>query len=381
MNLSRRNFLKGGIVSAAAGGAAVVGLSGCSTQEDKLHYKNISKKTSDGRSVGSKGKGNYKVLKAEDIEGAVKKSSEVWGMNGKKVPVIEAYMPYKGFKTFFRIAGEGNSKKAPLILLHGGPGGGCDTLEVLDRLALIEGRQLISYDQIGCGRSYVEGHTDWWNLDTWMDELIAFRDYLGLDQAHLIGQSYGGMLIIAYLIEKKPNDICSAIITSGHCSSSLWAAEQHRLIKFLSVEDQAAIAKAESTGDFTDSAYLTANSNYSNAYCNSDYKHDPNAPECFKRGPAKGHDAVYNAGWGPNEYNPTGSLKDFEYIDRLGEISQSCLILNGTNDCCTPLMAKTMYEGISDSKWKLFQGSRHRCYYEAIDEYVPLVNEWMCDHE
>ncbi len=70
-------------------------------------------------------------------------------------------MPFRGYKTYFRIAGNGNSKKAPLIGIHGGPGGSHNTLETLDRLCLYEDRQVITYDQIGCGNSYVEGHTDW----------------------------------------------------------------------------------------------------------------------------------------------------------------------------------------------------------------------------
>ena len=35
-----------------------------------------------------------------------------------------------------------------------------------------------------------------------MNELIALREYLHLDRLHILGQSWGGMLIIAYLIEK-----------------------------------------------------------------------------------------------------------------------------------------------------------------------------------
>ena len=76
------------------------------------------------------------------------------------MPVIEGFMPYLGFKTYFRIVGKGNEAKAPLVVLHGGPGGSHNTLEVLDVLSLAEGRQIIYYDQLGCGKSYVEGHTD-----------------------------------------------------------------------------------------------------------------------------------------------------------------------------------------------------------------------------
>lgn len=113
-------------------------------------------------------------------------------------------------------------------------------------------------------------------------------------------------------------------------------------------KDQQAIAEAEATNNFKSEAYKTANDHYLLMTSTDDFKNDPNAPECFKRGPAKGHDEVYEAAWGPNEYNPTGTLKDFEYTEKLGEIKESCLVISGTNDMCTPLVAQTMYNGIAD---------------------------------
>lgn len=84
--------------------------------------------------------------------------------------VVTGYMPFKGFKTFYRVVGE-PSDKAPLVLLHGGPGSTHNYFEVLDPLAEMTHRQIIFYDQLGCGESYVEGHPELWTLDTWMEEL------------------------------------------------------------------------------------------------------------------------------------------------------------------------------------------------------------------
>ena len=77
MDISRRNFLKGGVATVAAGSVAA-GLSGCaSDSRAKTYDKNISTKTSDGRTVGSKGNGNYKILEAKNIEGATTSTAEV----------------------------------------------------------------------------------------------------------------------------------------------------------------------------------------------------------------------------------------------------------------------------------------------------------------
>src|SRR5574344_166475 len=107
--------------------------------------------------------------------------------------IIEGYMPFMGYQTYYRIVGERTAGKAPLILLHGGPGSTHNYFELFDRLA-DTGRQIISYDQIGCGNSYVDGHPELWTLKTWMDEFEELRKHLNLDELHVLGQSWGGMM-------------------------------------------------------------------------------------------------------------------------------------------------------------------------------------------
>ena len=109
--------------------------------------------------------------------------------------ITEGYMPYLGYRTYYRIVGE-KTDRAPLLLLHGGPGSTHTKMEVLDPLADLSGRQLVMYDQIGCGNSYLDGHKELWKAETWINELIELRKFLELDTIHLLGQSWGGMLII-----------------------------------------------------------------------------------------------------------------------------------------------------------------------------------------
>ena len=191
--------------------------------------------------------------------------------------ISEGYMPFLGYQTYYRIVGEPSNKPA-LLLLHGGPGSTHNYFEVLDRIA-DTGRQVISYDQIGCGNSYLDGHPELWTQETWINELIALREYLHLDQIHLLGQSWGAMQAIAYIIDCKPEGIKSVILSSGHASSSLWASEQHRLIQYMPEEDQEAIRRAEASGKWDDPDYLRANDHYYERYVISV---DENSPECIR---------------------------------------------------------------------------------------------------
>ncbi len=293
--------------------------------------------------------------------------------------ITEGYMPFKGFQTYYRVVGERKDNgKAPLICLHGGPGSTHNYYEVLDQLADSDDRQIIMYDQLGCGLSYVDGHKELWNKETWMDELDALRDHLGLDECHIIGQSWGGMMQICYAIERKPKGIKSFVISSGHPSSSMWEREGLRRIEMMPEDMKAAIKKALETGIYEGPEYDRAVDEYMNRYCN--YWNPDDLPECCTRPKKRGAEA-YLYGWGPNEFSPTGTLRDFEYIDRLSEIKIPSLICSGISDLCSPLVAKTMADGIPDSKWILWERARHTCFVDRCDDYCVELIKWLNEHE
>ena len=208
-----------------------------------------------------------------------------------------------------------------------------------------------------------------------MSELFALREYLGLDECHIIGQSWGGMMQICLGIDYKEETkgVRSFIISSGHPSSSLWEKEGLRRIAMMPQEMQDAIHHALSTGDFSGEAYDAAVEEYMARYC--DYW-EKDLPECCTR-PKKAGREAYVYGWGPNEFAPTGTLKDFEYIDRLGEIEVPSLIMSGISDLCSPLVAKTMHDGIAGSEWILWERARHTCFVDRHDEYCAELIRWM----
>lgn len=279
-------------------------------------------------------------------------------------------MPYLKYKTYYRIVDGGN--KTPIILIHGGPGSTHNYMEMLDRIAET-GRKVISYDQLGCGNSYLDGHPELWTADTWINELIELRKYLNIEECYLLGQSWGGMLVIQYMIEQKPKGIKGIILSSTLSSASLWAHEQHRLIKLMSQEDQQAIQYAEENNVWDKQEYLIANDHFMKLHCSDIQDTDP---ECLRREKKSGSES-YLYGWGPNEYTPSGSLKDFEYTNRLHEINVPALIMSGTNDLCTPLVAKTMYDNLNNKQWQLFDGARHMCFAEQNELYCEVLTNFL----
>lgn len=287
--------------------------------------------------------------------------------------INEGYMPFMGYKTYYRTVGE-RTDKAPLILLHGGPGSTHNYFEVLDRVAEEDGRMLVMYDQIGCGNSYVDGRPELWTAETWVNELIALRKHLGLDTCHLLGQSWGGMLLLTYICGYEHSGVKSGILSSTLPASWLWGIEQARMIKELPEEYQEAIKTATETGDYSNDIYQRAEEEYMLRHAAG--KPDPNGPECLLRKKRTGRES-YVIGWGPNEYTPMGTLKDYDVIDKLKDIKEPCLVINGGNDLCTPYIAKVMYDNIPNSRWELFRECRHMCFVEDNDHYVEVLKEWL----
>ena len=291
--------------------------------------------------------------------------------------ITEGYMPFKGYKTYYRIVGEGDGEKKPLILLHGGPGSTHNYFEVLDKLAET-GRQIISYDQIGCGNSFVAGHPELFTKDVWMEELYALIEYLGIKEYHILGQSWGGMMAIASGCDYKPEGVKSYILSSANPSSSMWRSEQFRRIKYLPERLQKAIYESEEKGEFDDPVYLEANDVFMERHCSGKVTDDD--PECLRREKKSGSEAYLTA-WGPSEFNPMGSLKDFEYLDKMKEMDVPTLITDGTDDLCSPLIAKAMYDALPNREWVLFAGCRHMPFVEENEKYMKILNRWLEEHD
>lgn len=293
--------------------------------------------------------------------------------------IKDGYLSFQGYKTYYRIANP-DGKKIPLLLLHGGPGSTHNYLEILDDLANKDDRPVITYDQLGCGLSSLdESHPSLWVKETWVEELINLRDKLNLKKIHLLGHSWGGMLSIIYLTDYHPTGVVTSTLSSTLSSVKLWSKETHRLVKYLSIEDQKAIEEAERVGNYSSLEFKIANDNYMEKFITGS-KRD-NLPECITRKKRSGSES-YRIAWGESEFTPSGTLKDYEYTDKLKNITCPVLLFSGADDESTPLQNKIMYENLNcKKKWYLFENSHHQSYIEEHDKYVEKLIAFLNENE
>ncbi len=281
----------------------------------------------------------------------------------------EKRIPFGEYETYARIYNE-NGKKTPLLFLHGGPGGTCSSYYFLGELAYLDDRPFIFYDQIGCGESSIpDDKPELYRLETWLDELENIRSKLSLRECYIIGHSWGGMLLISYLIDRKPTGVKGAVLASTLASSKLWDEETHKLLLRMSEEDQAIIKEAENTGVYEGEAWNKAIQRYSFLFQGS-----PKNPYEPKRKFGK---LSYNVAWGPSEFRPLGNLKDFDYLDRLHLISVPTLILYGENDESTRLQNEAMHDRIPSSAMIVYPFARHATYKDCPLEFSRDILRFM----
>ncbi len=90
----------------------------------------------------------------------------------------------------------GNPKGLPVVVLHGGPGGGCSP--AMRRFFDPKVYRIILFDQRGCGRSTPHASVE--NNTTWdlVADIEVIRAQLGIDKWIVFGGSWGATLSLIY---------------------------------------------------------------------------------------------------------------------------------------------------------------------------------------
>ena len=282
----------------------------------------------------------------------------------------EGYVPVDGYRVWYRIVGGGAvQERTPLLILHGGPGAPHDYLDNLAELAS-ESRRVIFYDQLGCGRSDQPDDTSLWRVERFVEELGTVRRELGLDPVHILGQSWGGMLAIEYLLT-QPRGVQSVILANTTSSISLWVAEANRLRADLPPEVNETLLRHEEAGTTDSQEYLEAMQVFYD-------RHVIRVPmPDYVKHAFDGIGKVYNYMNGPSEFHVIGPIKDWDRSDRLHEIRLPTLILSGRYDESTPAINEVLQRGIPGSEWVMLENSSHLAHVEQPERYMALVQAFL----
>ena len=279
----------------------------------------------------------------------------------------EGFIEVPGGRVWYRSVGEGGT---PLLCLHGGPGFTHYYLEPLEALA--DRRQVIFYDQLGCGRSDRPDDLSLWTVDRFVEELAQVRAALGLSRLHLFGSSWGGMLAMQYTLDRRP-ELESLILCGSPASMIRWVKDCDELLAAEPAEVRQAIREHEEAG-------FTACPEYQAAILGFYREHVCRMspwPAGFERSFAEAGYQVYNTMNGPSEFTVTGTLKTWDIMDRLPEIRVSTLLVGGRHDECRPGHLEEMHRRIAGSRLVIIENASHLCFAEQPQEFTGLVNSFL----
>jgi L-proline amide hydrolase len=298
------------------------------------------------------------------------------------VDVREGTIAFGEAETWYRVTGELRSNDAgapaPLVVLHGGPGGTHDYLLSLADLA--GDRAVVHYDQVGNGRSthYPDRGAEFWTVDLFVRELHALVDALGIaDRHHVLGQSWGGFLAQEYALT-QPAGLRSLVLADTAASWADFAIEAGKLREELPEDVQATLARHETAGSYDDPEYMEACLVfYARHLCRIEWPPEVLATfEELERDPT-----VYRTMNGPSEFHIIGSCKDWQIKDRLHEIRVPTLLVSGRHDEATPALQQVLLDGIAGSEWVCFEDSSHMPHVEERERYMQVVGDWLARYD
>lgn len=294
------------------------------------------------------------------------------------ISVQEGYIQFRGNRTWYRIVGKNEfPNKFPLICLHGGPGVPHDYLKSLEDIAKT-GRQVIFYDQLGCGNSDRPTDDKLWTIELFKDELSVLLKELKIEKYHILGQSWGGQIALEHAL-KHPKGLQSIILASTTASVPQWITEAERLRSELPKVMQDIINKHEFNGTTNDPEYKEIVQKYYHLHI---CRLDPWPEELNQAFSAdKVGESIYQKMWGPSEFTVTGTLKNWDVRNRLSEIHIRTLITSGRYDESTPLINKTLHGGIPHSQWVVFEKSAHLAHMEEPELYIKVLSDFLNNSE
>ena len=285
----------------------------------------------------------------------------------------EGRIDVPGGQVWYKVVGSGES--VPLLTLHGGPGGGHDYLEPLNEIA--SERPVVFFDQLGCGKSDTPDDVSLWRIDRFVDEVTAVRDALGLDRIHLLGHSWGGWLAIEYMLG-APSGVVSLTLASTSASIPQFVYEAGKLISELPREMAETMRRLEAEGDFENPEFEAGMMEfYKRHLCRLDPWPDP----IMRSLENLDGNIVYETMNGPTEFTVIGNMKDWNRIEKLGEIVAPTLITCGRYDELTPACSRTLHQGIMNSRMHVFERSAHMAHLEETESYLQILSEFLRDFD
>ena len=293
-------------------------------------------------------------------------------MNTIRTPDETRQVDVDGYKVVTYSYGEGDDV---LFLLNGGPGLPCDYLRDPHIPLADEGYRVVAFDQLGCGNSDRPEDPALWNISRYVEEVETVRQALGLNNVHLLGQSWGGWLSIEYALT-YPQEIRSLILANTCGDLPHLTTELNRMRDALGSETVAMMLHHESLGTFDHPEYQAAVTilNYRHVCRLKEW------PDSLLASVNDWNMGPYGTMQGPNEFLYIGNLKDWNRIPDMPQLTMPVMIVTGTHDEIGPACAIRMDNALPNSEVVVLPNSSHVPFFEEPDAYFAALKDFLNRH-
>jgi proline iminopeptidase len=273
-----------------------------------------------------------------------------------------------GYETFGTVG-----TALPIIAVNGGPGLSHAYMMQNDLWQRIgKNRLVVLYDQRGTGaskrvQSAASQSAVSQSMDAQVADLDAIRQALGLTKFALLGDSYGGLIAMAYAAA-HPEHVAKLILSDSPGPS--WQSIVHLLPDvFPDIEEQNA-QEEQKLGPTTEAAARASLRNHFRMIFYSPEKRD-----------------AYMSRMGDLGYEPavgeavSKATADLDLAPKLAGFQFPTLVINGRYDMnVAPLTAWRLAHAIPGAKVVFFEQSGHLPAYEEPDKYIEVLEAFLNGH-
>lgn len=263
------------------------------------------------------------------------------------------------------VYGEPHSGVTPVFAVNGGPGLSHIYMVQNDTwLRISNQREVIFYDQRGEGASPLSDPSASQTMDAQVADLDAIREHLHFNKIDLCGDSFGGLLVIAYAAA-HPEHVHKLIISDGLPSRK---AIVHLFPEvYPDKMEQFAAAERTSIAANPEEAAKQALLDHFRILFYDEEKRDHYLAN------------VHDIGFSPATGNAVNkAIADLDLTPALPKFNFPVLVITGRFDMnVAPLTAWRMYKAIPGAKFEVFEKSGHLPSYEEPDKYVTVVNDFL----
>ena len=252
-----------------------------------------------------------------------------------------------------------------VIAVNGGPGLTHAYMvqnDLWERIA--RHRLVVFYDQRGTGASKPLPSSASQSMDAQVADLEAVRQKLGLAKVALVGDSYGGLVVMAYAAA-HPEHVARLVLSDSPGPSL--KSIVHLLPQVFPDLQQEGRQEQQRLGDSTDAAAHAGLRNHMRMIFYSPEKRDAYVSRMGDLGfePAVG-EVVSKA------------IEDLDLTPKLAGFQFPTLIINGRFDMnVAPLTAWQLKQAIPGSQVVFFEHSGHLPSYEEPDRYIEVLENFL----